>query len=123
MGPSYDTGPDSGDAVSVLHQPGHPALAVCGCAVPPAAGACGGASRELSRQGLTPPAPSCTGPYVPKLSLSQLYDWRWISFGTFQGCMVAAANLTNGLLAAAYLRFVVRHPGLTLAGWLAGCLL
>ena len=54
---------------------------------------------------LCPPAPP--GPYVPRVTLYQLFDWRWLSFSSFQGAMVAVANICAALAAAFCLRFVV----------------
>ena len=51
-----------------------------------------------------PPA----APYVPALSLYHFLDWRWVSFSSFRGWMVSVATFTNALLAAVYLRLIVR---------------
>ena len=50
-----------------------------------------------------PPA----GPYVPSLTLYHFFDWRWVSFRSFQGWMVCVAAFTNAAIAALYLRFLV----------------
>lgn len=49
------------------------------------------------------------GPYVPRLSLHHLLDWRWISFRSFAGWMVVVANLLNALAASVYLMIVVER--------------
>lgn len=48
-------------------------------------------------------------PYVPGLTLHHFFDWRWVSFRSFQGWMVSLAFLVNALAAAAYLRLLVRR--------------
>ena len=51
--------------------------------------------------------PHPAGPYVPQLTLHQFFDWRWVSFGSFQGWMVCIACFVNALVAALYLRLIV----------------
>lgn len=48
-----------------------------------------------------------TAPYVPGLTLYHFFDWRWVSFSSFQGWMVAMAGLMNAVVAAVYLRLIV----------------
>jgi hypothetical protein len=38
-----------------------------------------------------------------------MFDWRWVSFQSFQGWMVVASFLASALAAAAALRFVVQR--------------
>jgi len=53
--------------------------------------------------------PTIAAPYVPALSLYHFFDWRWVSFSSFRGWMVSVATFTNALLAAVYLRLIVRQ--------------
>jgi Integral membrane protein S linking to the trans Golgi network len=48
------------------------------------------------------------GTFVINLSLHHFFDWRWLSFHTFSGWMVALGNIFNALCASVYLTFVVR---------------
>lgn len=49
------------------------------------------------------------GPYVPRLSLHHVLDWRLISFRSFTGWMVVVANLVNALAASVYLMVIVER--------------
>jgi hypothetical protein len=52
------------------------------------------------------------GPYVPKVALYQFFDWRWITFRSFTGWMLATANFCSAIGAAVALRIVVRQATL-----------
>ncbi|GAB4817788.1 hypothetical protein N2152v2_004834 [Parachlorella kessleri] len=49
------------------------------------------------------------GSYVPKLTLHQFFDWRWISFRSFTGWMLVVTNVCTAFAAAVALRIVVER--------------
>lgn len=49
------------------------------------------------------------GPYVPKVTIYQFFDWRWISFHSFTGWMLVTANFCSAFSAAIALRVVVER--------------
>jgi hypothetical protein len=52
-------------------------------------------------------SPAVAAPYVPGLTLYHFFDWRWVSFSSFQGWMVSVASLVNAVVTAGYLRLLV----------------
>ncbi|EFN59054.1 hypothetical protein CHLNCDRAFT_17741, partial [Chlorella variabilis] len=48
-------------------------------------------------------------PYVHGLTLYHFFDWRWVSFSSFQGWMVTVAGLLNAVVAAFCLRVIVQR--------------
>mmetsp|Transcript_19402 Transcript_19402/g.58634 ORF Transcript_19402/g.58634 Transcript_19402/m.58634 type:complete len:214 (+) Transcript_19402:381-1022(+) len=49
------------------------------------------------------------GPYVPRLSMHHVLDWRWVSFHSFVGWMVILANVGNAIAASVFLVLVVER--------------
>lgn len=85
----------------------------CCCFLPPTAAA--------SPSNHPPGMPLPAGPYVPGLSLHDMFDWRRASFRSFQGWMVTLATVANALLAAFVLRYIVRNSWLLSRSQFEGC--
>lgn len=49
------------------------------------------------------------GPYIGKLSVAFIFNWRMVDFHGYVGWMLILTMLLNGVLGAVYLMWLVSH--------------